>query len=306
MPCASVHLHLAGRLLEAWDRSPSDAPFRQEDPEARAAFLSGAMAPDAGFVPGTKRTMSEFAHHVRPGDLARALWTAAATGPERAFAAGWACHVLGDVEFHPLVGRSVGERLHGDRTRRVDTHDDLATHVSLEVGLDLALRDVAAPEIPASPPRAWASDPGRARFLTSALEGTYGVRWERARLVRDQARSAWMVRWWPTTLALVDREGLGGAFPGLLDYFRDRADPTGPARGLLRPERPPRWVLDELLEGAEGFASRFGDAMWGDFQALGNRSLETGVETPPGSGHAATDAAWEELGRARGTGGAGL
>jgi hypothetical protein len=295
---------LAGRVLEAWERAPSTSPIPIGEPAVRAAFLTGALAPDAGFVPGTKRRMSEFAHYVAPGDLTRALLAEAATPEERAFALGWATHVLGDVELHPLVGRAVGEHLFGDRSVRVNAADDVATHVSLEVGLDLAVGEAEGAALPEAPARTWVTAPS-ARYLARALELTYEVGWQPRLLLRDQVRSGRMMRWWPTALGLVKRANDGGVVARLLGCARALAPEGSAHRGFFRPGRPVGWLLDEVQERAAGFADRFQRGMDDGMAMLGNRNLETGEENPPGSGHPATDRAWADLEAARGSGGRG-
>jgi hypothetical protein len=299
MPCASVHLMLAGRVLRAWEQSPSTAPVSLRDPEHRAAFLGGALAPDAGFTPTTDRRFSEFSHYVAPGDLSRALLERARTEAEAAFAWGWATHVLGDVELHPVVGRAVGEFLHGDPEFRVNASEDVETHVSLEVGLDLQVLEAEGPALPVAPVRAWSGAGEGGRFLVGALEATYGVPWGPGGVLRDQRRSAWMMRSWPGALSLVSRSGDGSALGRLLGFSWHRAAAGTPLRGLLGPRRPPPWVLDQVMESAEGFAARFQAVAESGLVALGNRNLETGDETLPGQGHPATDAAWKALERAK-------
>jgi hypothetical protein len=299
MPCASVHLMLAGRVMRAWEASPSTAPIALRDPEHRAAFLGGALAPDAGFTPTTDRRISEFAHYVRPGDLSRTLLARARTGAEAAFAWGWATHVLGDVELHPVVGRAVGEVLHGDRDLRMNAADDVETHVSVEVGLDLQVLEAEGRALPSSPGRAWSGTGEGGRFLVGALEAGYGVPWERRSVLRDQRRAAWMMSSWPRALSVVARSGDGSALGRLVGFSRIRAAHGTPLKGLLGPRRPPPWVLDQVMERAEGFAVRFQAVAESGLAALGNRNLETGDETLPGQGHPATDAAWSALERAR-------
>ncbi len=307
MPCASVHLLLAGRVLDAWTRAPSTAPFRVGTSEIRRAFLSGALAPDAGFVPGTDRGLSELAHYVRPGDLARAILGHARTQEERAFALGWATHVLADVELHPLVGRAVGERRFGDRNHRVNTADDEATHMSLEVGLDLCVLHAEGSRLPEAPAGGWVQGAGEARLLLAALQTTYGLSWRPEPVVADQRRSSWMMRLWPRALRVVAHGGSGAAGWGttgeghgllahLLELVRARSAPGTAARGFLAPECPPPWVLERFWAGVEGFSARFQEAVESGLATLGNRNLETGVEQPRGSGHPATDRAWARLG----------
>jgi len=302
MPCANVHLMLAGRVLEAWERTPSASPIPVAEAPVRAAFLSGALAPDAGFVPGVGRQMSELAHYVLPGDLCRRLLALASTDEERAFALGWATHVLADVELHPLVGRAVGERLFGDRDRRVNTADDVGTHVSIEVGLDVAVMDAEGAALPVAPSRAWI-DGSSARYLARSLEATYELPWQPARLLRDQQRAAWQLRYWPTALGLVRRSGEGGLVARLLGMASSAAPPKSAPRGFFAPESPAPWLVDEVMERGAGFADRFQVGLEDGMESLGNRNLETGAENPRGSGHPATDRAWEGLLSARGQGG---
>jgi len=302
MPCANVHLMLAGRVLEAWQRSPSASPIPVAEAPVRAAFLSGALAPDAGFVPGTQRQMSELAHYVLPGDLARRLLSLASSDEERAFALGWATHVLADVELHPLVGCAVGERLFGDRGRRVNTADDVGTHVSIEVGLDVAVMDAEGAALPVAPSRAWI-DPSSVRYLARSLELTYELPWHSARLLRDQRRAGWQLRYWSAALGVVRRSGEGGAISRLLGMASSAAPPKSAPRGFLAPEAPAPWLVDDVMERAAGFADRFQAGLEDRLESLGNRNLETGAENPRGSGHPATDRAWEGLLSARGQGG---
>jgi hypothetical protein len=116
MPCATIHLHLADRILSHWEERPRLAPFPVGEPALRDAFLHGTLAPDMGFVPGVDRFLSDLAHYIAPAELTRSLLRGARTPREEAFAWGWAGHVVGDVVLHPMVGRAVGERLLGDRS----------------------------------------------------------------------------------------------------------------------------------------------------------------------------------------------
>ena len=115
MPCATVHLVVADRIWTRWS-SEGGAPFALGQ-RTRDAFIHGSLAPDLGFIPGVDRIISELAHYYRPADLSRSLLARAASPEERAFAWGWVAHVVGDMEIHPLVGRAVGERVHGDRAQ---------------------------------------------------------------------------------------------------------------------------------------------------------------------------------------------
>lgn len=297
MPCATIHLVLAGRVLDAWDSRPDRAPVDIARPGVRRAFVHGSLAPDMGFVPGTDRLVSEVAHYLQPTDLTRELLRTASTEEERAFAWGWATHVLGDVEIHPLVGRAVGERLYGDRERRVDALEDVATHVSTEVGLDIAVL-MAVPEVP-SPPSVPHFDGRSIRHLEAALARTYCFSWDRAALLSHHRRAVQMTRWWPLALRTLGRGGSGGDGAGARSgrllagglWAVRRLIGTGtPAAGFFSARIPPRWVLRDVHARFEGFPDRFQEWVDDDLSGVPNRNLETGGEAGPGLGHPASDA----------------
>ncbi len=205
MPCATIHLLIADGLLEDWTGSPGRAPIEATSPEARAAFYHGSLAPDMGFIPGVERFVSELAHYVRPFELTRTLIEGAEGTVDRAFAWGWASHVIGDVEIHPIVGRAVGERLYGDRDHRVDAAEDCETHVSVEVGLDMAFL-FRNPRV-ALPPATRHFDWKRVGGFADALARTYGVPWDNGRLLRGHERAVALTRWWPAALRALARGG---------------------------------------------------------------------------------------------------
>jgi len=284
MPCATIHLLLAERVLKDWEASPASAPVPVRFPEVRHAFLHGALAPDIGFIPGTDRFLSELAHYHSPADLSRALLRRARGMVDEAFAWGWATHVLGDVEIHPVVGRSVGELLHGDRERRVDAAEDVSAHVSLEVGLDILFLELA-PETPLPPATLHASGSG-IELLRSAIHDVYGLRWHAGQLKRDHRQAVRLTRWWPRAI-----RALGLAPP----ILAGGVPPGSAVRGFLRPIRPPAWVVREVSEVTEGFAERFRAVVESGMQSVENRNLETGGLAGAGLGHAASDAVERRL-----------
>ncbi len=319
MPCATVHMLLAREVMEAWDDDPRRAPVRLDRPGVWNAFLHGAMAPDMGFVPGTERLLSEAVHYLRPADLTRELLARSRSELEEAFAWGWAAHVVGDVRIHPLVGRAVGERLFGDRSRRVDAAFDVETHVSLEVGLDVALLR-GEQGVPAPAGGTFLRDSRSAEPLLRALAATYEVEWHRRRVIRDHARAAWMTRWWPRALSLLSLRPPGppgggkptsGSDPasapgtGLLTRGLRKGIPPGTAaRGFLGPEAPRGWFLDAVRREIHEFRERFDLMVRSGLAELANLNLETGEPTGPGRGHPATDAVDRKLqqGRVNGPG----
>jgi hypothetical protein len=155
MPSVSLHLVLADRVLEGWTTNPRAAPFDPDDPAAVNAFYQGALGPDLGYFPGGYRLLSDLAHRVRSAVLSRFLVVSARAAAERAFSWGWVAHFLADRAIHPLVGRGVGEFVHGDRTRFVDGFEEPAAHVRVETGLDVLYMERSAlrPSGPRSLPR---------------------------------------------------------------------------------------------------------------------------------------------------------
>jgi len=287
MPCATIHMLTAGRVLDAWDRRPGRAPFPVDADELRDAFLLGAMGPDMGFVPGVDRFVSELSHYVSTGDLTRTLLDRAASPRQEAFAWGWATHHVTDVEIHPLVGRACGERLHGDRELRLNSSDDLPTHVGIEVGLDLHFLR-SDPRIPRPPARPLL-DAVELAFLVDALEETYGLEWERPTIARDYRIAVRQTAWWPRVITfLASARGFGrdedrgrGLLPrlgrGILDAAGTVAGASSAAAGLFRPLHPPEWVLERIRRVAESFPERFQGMVDDRLRGLENRNLETGL-----------------------------
>lgn len=285
MPCATIHMLTAGRVLRGWDRHPGRAPFAVEAPRLREAFLLGAMGPDIGFVPGVDRLVSELAHYVSSADLARRILGEAASVEERAFAWGWATHHVTDVEIHPLVGRACGEHLLGDRALRLNSSDDLETHVAMEVGLDLLfLRE--HPEIP-TPPAGPAFESGGIRFLARALEATYRIPWDVGELHRSCRTAVARTARWPSAVLLLGRSrGIGDAADGrgplhsVLGWAlagAARLVPFGSAAaGFLKPLPPPPWLVRRVRETADDFPERFQARVEDRLAGLENRNLETG------------------------------
>ena len=304
MPCATIHLLLADRVLDDWSRWPSAPPLDISRPSIRVAFVHGALAPDMGFVPGVDRFVSELAHYIRPAALTRALMDLAETPREEAFAWGWATHVLGDVQIHPIVGRAVGERLYGDRERRVDAGEDVATHVSTEVGLDIAFL-LKNPKV-TGPPRDGHSGAIRIRHLAKALHQTYGLPWDSAELLRGHRRAVRLCRFWPHALRTLAIGWAGHrsrtrprpvrrlASASLWTAARFTADRT-PSRGFLSAHPPPGWMLSEVDRALEEFPDRCRDLARDGFGAIPERNLETGGPAGEGLGHPASDAALQKL-----------
>jgi hypothetical protein len=288
MPCATIHLLVADRLLDGWVEHPREAPIDATEPELRAAFLHGSLAPDMGFIPGVDRLVSELSHYVRPIHLTRALLEGAETPLDHAFAWGWVAHVIGDVEIHPIVGRAVGERLYRDRGHRVDAAEDPETHVSVEVGLDVAFL-LKHPDV-SPPPRAPHFDRRRVGHFTGALARTYGVDWNAAHLVRGHGRAVRLTRRWPMALRALARAR--GAFSLGARVARARTA----TRGFFRPVPPPPWMVAEVGSAIETFPGRFRAMVREGLDSVPDRNLETGGPAGAGLGHPASDEAARKLG----------
>lgn len=311
MPCATVHMQLSQRIFRRWREEPGSAPIPLSEPGVEAAFLHGAMGPDMGFIPGADRLVSEVAHYLHPGDLARALLRGAESPKEEAFAWGWASHVLGDVEIHPVVGRAVGELLHGDRDRRVDAEEDVEAHVSLEVGLDLSLYHACMRDgggLPC-PPAVAHFQGSRIRHLAQALEETYELPWDGKALLRAHIRATRLTAWWPRALeALALRRGARPEEEGVravrwfLDGVRAFTPKGSAARGFLGVRIPPGWVIEEVNRRMEGFGDRFQALVDSGLEGMENRNLETGGDAGPGLGHPASDEVAHRIERIRARG----
>ena len=173
MPNVTLHLVLADRVLEHWERAPSEAPFDLENPSARNAFYQGSFGPDIGYFPGGDAFLSDLAHYVRSGRLTRILVERATTERERAYSWGWLTHVLGDHAIHPLVGEALAELETGERGGFVGISDDRGGHVRVEVGLDahFSERNPRLRERRTTP----AFDRPGVRFLGDAYREAYGL-----------------------------------------------------------------------------------------------------------------------------------
>ncbi|MGI9629090.1 MAG: zinc dependent phospholipase C family protein [Longimicrobiales bacterium] len=282
MPCATVHLLTAGRTLDAWRRHPVNAPFDPEIGSLAHDFLVGAMAPDLGFVPAADRTISELVHYIESGNLIRALLARARTAGETAFAWGWATHHLTDVLIHPLVGKAVGEVLHGDRERRVNASANEEVHVSVEVGLDIVIQG-SAHGIPA-PARHDGLMNGTFDFVEAALARTYGLRFDKDRVAGDLRLAARQLRYWPGLirwLGRIHRVNQPGQATGLGASTLRSLALLGPGesamRGLCAPQRPPEWLPVEVQAIANDFPEHFQPLVASAGAALENRNLETGL-----------------------------
>ncbi|MEX2527801.1 MAG: zinc dependent phospholipase C family protein [Gemmatimonadota bacterium] len=297
MPCAGVHLHLAGVALKHWIHHPQAAPLDPHSPLEVAAFLHGAMGPDVSFTTGKERLISELSHYVRTADLARELLRRTISPEERAFAWGWVTHVEGDVALHPLVGHAVGEWIHGDRTLRMNAAEDEVRHVGMEVGLDLEVfRRWWVPEAPHVTPFASRV----ANLLAESLSEVHGASWPSQQLGSLQLVSAWRIRNWPRALALLARGWGMGVRRSLPLGFVVNAVPRMPGvpfavEGFFRPLSPPEWLLGEVESFAASFPGLMDRLTDSQAQGMSNRHMETGLPELESMDHPGTRSALRGL-----------
>lgn len=283
MPSVTVHLRFADQVLDHWRRRSSTAPFDADDPAAANAFRQGAMGPDLGYVPGGHRPLSDLAHCLRTGDLARALIARARSPRERAFAWGWVTHVLADTLIHPMVGCAVGELVHGTPGVFEDGDRQPVAHVRVEAGLD-ALYAHRFPELRRLRHEP-AFDAEGIDFLVGAFRDTYGATPEPRRFLRSHV-----------TAARRGAQGVALAALTALTLPRDRrplrtghdpeAGPMAPVRGFLGrtsvglgyllPVLPSLWFLNAVRDVEETFVDLFLEEFELRGQGLANVNLDTG------------------------------
>jgi hypothetical protein len=295
MPGCGLHLVLADRVL-ASGAVPGGAGVR-------AAFRAGAVAPDMGYFPGGHRFVSDLAHYVRSGALVRALVRCAGDDTARAFALGWATHVLADVSIHPLINRAAGALVHGDPDRPLHFADNPVAHVRVEQGLDATvIGRFSPPTVPALP-----NDGMRSvgAMLAAAYRETYGPVTSRRKLVgsyRVAARLAplllaylrasayWFGEPGVPPPALVMRVA-SAAFRATRRLLRGR-----PLQGLTDPVPAPGWLMDAIDGVVESFPARFADLRAG-LADLADHNLDTGAVSTPAPTYPPAAATVRELGR---------
>ncbi len=286
MPCATVHLLVARETLKVWEGAKT-RPFELTS-GTRAAFIHGSLAPDVGFIPGVDRFVSELAHYHRPADLCRALLNLSATEEDVAFSWGWLAHVLGDVALHPMVGRAVGEQVHGDRSRRMNAAEHLPAHVAMEVGLDIVLltRHDDIPPPPTSP----YFDADSIGLMRAGLEQAYGLQWSNEQLLHDHRTAVSRTRPWPLALRTLRGLSKGWRRPMVapigavaLSPLRWLSGSQSAISGFLQPRRPPDWLVGSIERGAVRLSQALEQLNRTGLDQLENRNLETG-EIQPESG----------------------
>jgi hypothetical protein len=275
---------LADRVLEAWRDGVATPVFDVDDPVLRNAFYNGAFGPDLGYFPGGDRVLSELSHGVAPATLLRNLVTGARTESERAFAFGWATHVLGDQLIHPLIGFGVGEALTGRRDLFVSGKADQVTHIRVEIGLDsfFALRNPWFRERRLRP----VFDSATIRYLDLAYAETYGIRVGQSALLRCHAGVSDAARIALPVIAAIGKGVFHRSARRKARKIMHRASEL--VRGhwgrealsvaALTPFRPPAWLMRSVRTIEAGFGDRFLAVADGGFAALLDLDMESGRE----------------------------
>lgn len=294
MPNVTLHLVLADRVLERWERASREAPFDPADPGARNAFYQGSFGPDIGYFPGGDAFLSDLAHYVRAGDLTRTLVRSASTPRERAYALGWLTHVLGDQAVHPLVGEAVGALETGERGGFVGISDDRTGHVRVEVGLD-ALFSERHPELRDRRMRA-VFDRRSVRFLARAYRATYGLEIDPSLLLASHHAAVRMSNHALAAIGVLgsavasseDSGTLRGSrwvLEQALAAFRDGLGRDSMILAFLNLVPPADWLVEETERVVEAFPDRFAAFAGPELDELPNFNLDTGriQEAGPGS-----------------------
>lgn len=284
MPAVNVHMALADRVLTAWRDGVAPPVFDVDDPVLRNAFYNGAFGPDLGYFPGGERVLSELSHGVAPATLLRNLVAGVTTEAERAFAFGWATHVLGDQLIHPLIGFGVGEALTGRRDLFVSGKADQVTHIRVEIGLDsfFALRNPRFRERRLRP----VFDSATIRYLDHAYERTYGIRVGRSTLLRCHAGVSDAARIALPVIAAVGtgvfhrsvRRKARRVMHRASDLVRGRWGREALSVAALTPVRPRAWLMRSVRAIEAGFGDRFLALAEGGFAALRDLDMESGRE----------------------------
>ncbi len=297
MPNVTVHLWLAERTLEAWAMAPASAPFPLEDPFLIQGFQQGALAPDLGYFPGGRPFLSDLAHCVRTGQLARAVLRNARTDLERAYAWGWVTHVLADRLLHPAVGRGVGELILGDRHRMISGDENLPAHVRVEIGLDawVSARQPHLVRTPLSP----VFHGGSVGFLARAYAETYRLAIDETLLLTGYLGTLRMGERALRSIAVLGggRDVVDGAIGPASRTLGAVAGWLGRRQGVpgslllsyLSPVPPSPWLQAEVLEVARVFPRQVLEIQGDPESGLPDVNLDTGRVEGSGPPHGTRD-----------------
>ena len=284
MPGIIVHTLLGARVLDRWRADPTAAPFPASDDALRATFLSGCMGPDMGMYPGGDTLFSDLAHYVKSGELARTLVREARTDPQRAFAWGWATHVLADALIHPLVNLAAGDARGGGPLTYAD---DPGLHLAVEVGADGCQfdrwRQTDMPRLPHLPG-------GTVEYLGDAYRKVYGPAIQH-RSVRTSV-AAW-ARWHRFSVALGGaasaklygrargRHGLYGWARVAVKLYTGVCSRGSVLHALTHPLAPSARAEALIDRSVAEFPDRFAELQRGMLESLPDYNLDTGAVEQP-------------------------
>lgn len=309
MPNVTLHLALADRVLDDW-RLSGDAMFPAGDPVLVNAFRAGALGPDLGYFPGGPRFLSDLAHCVRTGDLARVLLRGARSSREVAFAVGWITHVVADRLLHPLIGRGVAVALGGTPWDMVAGADAPEAHIRVETGVDAWVSSLE-PHL-----RSLRMEPvfdhRSIEFLQTAFQRVYGMEPTRQELLSAHQRVTRLTR--PALLTMGrladtsesrEEAGLVGSaydrigrlFAGVAGFATERLGAGGMALALLTPIQPAPWLRLEVARVVEAFPRRIREILTDPRRGLPNVNLDTGEPEERAQGHPTTLITLQELER---------
>jgi hypothetical protein len=302
LPGVTLHFVLAQRTVAHWRVSGARAPFDIDDPAQLNAFHHGAIGPDIGYIPGGDRVISELAHCVRTGSLTRALVETAHTPVERAFAWGWVTHVIGDREIHPLIGRGVGELVHGSNDVFVDGSSDPESHLRIELGLDcwFAARHPDARAVRLRP----TFDESTVGYLERAYARTYGVAIPKASFLHSHVHMGKRAGQFLATIGFIgalmdDARGLI-ALPSMRRMLRaayHRSTLRGLSLAYLNPVSPAEWLVDGVVQSIPEHTAHVLELVERGLDDFEDWNLDTGRRLDAETDHLGTLHALESLGR---------
>lgn len=301
MPGVALHFHLADHALHSWRARVEAPPFDADDPVALNAFYHGAVGPDLGYFPGGRRILSDLAHCVRTGALARVLIRSARTVRERAFAWGWLTHFLADRAVHPLIGQGVGELLTGSRDRFVDGSSHPLAHLRVEMGVDAAVAE-RAPEVR----RRRLSDVFDADsvgFLVRAYATTYGVAVAPEEFLRSHRATTRRVGQALGSMGVMAALMRGTGFPvvpvirGALQAAYRNSALRSLSLAYLNPVPPAPWLMEAVDQQVARYSEVFMEHYASGAADLPDVNLDTGRPLDLEDGHPGTLRALEGLTR---------
>lgn len=296
MPGVTLHLFLAARTLEELRRRPDSSPFPTGLPTMRNAFFQGALGPDFGYFPGGHQPLSDLAHRVSTGDLARTLVRSARTPIERAFAWGWLTHVIADQRVHPHIGRRLGSLRTGDPSHFIGGDDDQSGHVRVETGVDAAI-SVAHPDIARLPLRR-VFNRSSITYLSRGYELTYGLALPPRLFLTSHTATTRLARGALFLSRAMGRDLTGSRrsvpirlLRGLLGRVSRGGSDGGISTSLayLSPLWPDRILMERVGDEIRSFPDRFLALLDSGLAGLENRDLDTGEPERAGARQAAAE-----------------